>query len=171
MRHTSETYFAFFSKIVVFMKSFDCATYDDPFRIYSVLVPRKLGLARTLTFFVRQKESDIFKKAQNYLWDIVQGISEKSSAQTDHVWWGPAVARWGPIEIQSYPKKSKKLPLTIFFSNMCFVILDALSVVNISARSILPSSSSRNCQKRGGGDTFKRFRFCDPNNFWSKSYE
>ena len=50
-----------------------------------------------------------------------------------------------------FKKKSKKFSKKIFSSNTCLVILEALSVVKISARSAEPSSRSRNGQKRGGG--------------------
>jgi len=48
-------------------------------------------------FFYKNKESEIFEKAQNYLCDIAVGIYKNISAQSDKVGWGPTLARRYPM--------------------------------------------------------------------------
>ncbi len=51
---------------------------DVSIRIYRVLNVKNFVLAKTFTyFFYKKKESEIFEKAQNYLWNIVVGIPKK----------------------------------------------------------------------------------------------
>ena len=76
----------------------------------------------------------------------------------------------GSSDVRMKTCRKSKLPKTIFSSNSCLVILDALSVVKISAQSALPSSSSRNCQKREERVPLRMFDHLHLNNS-SKSFE
>jgi hypothetical protein len=76
---------------------------DVSVRIYRVLNVKNFLLAKTFTyFFYKKKESEIFEKAQNYLWDIVVDTPKQFSAQSDKVRKGLSVSRWKSMENQGF---------------------------------------------------------------------
>jgi hypothetical protein len=124
---------------------------DHPIRIYRVLNSKNPVLARTFRyFFSKKKESEIFEKAQNYLWDIVVGIPKKIFSSIGQNLIGVYRGKLEIRDFQKTPENFRKASRKIFSSNTCLVFLGVLYVVKISARSAEPSWRSRNQQKEGG---------------------
>jgi hypothetical protein len=76
-----------------------------PNRIYRVLKARNPVLARTFRyFFLQKKVSEIFEKAQNYLWDIVVGIYKKIFSPIGANLIGVYRGKVNTVENQSFPE-------------------------------------------------------------------
>jgi len=89
------------------------------------------------------------KKAQNYLSDIAVDGSKKNFHPTRTQYdGGRNMTSWDPIENQDFSEKITKTCSKIFFPNTCLVILGVLPMLKISIRSVVPSSRSRNGQKK-----------------------